>query len=170
MMTTNKDSNFFKEGSIFEDMSLLKIIKTKQGRLNILHHDGSVSVIIPFSGINNTSLTERDFEQMFEGIQLTLDQINDISLSFQFIMVRTNDVTDVDSAHLPTYLRPRADFIKKLADNYPAENFTKIFQGIETMNRSAQKHYLRKKIAWARKLKEVMLDSKTDRRKLIISR
>lgn len=118
MMTTNKDSNFFKEGSIFEDMSLLKIIKTKQGRLNLLHHDGSVSVIIPFSGINNTSLTERDFEQMFEGIQLTLDQINDISLSFQFIMVRTNDVTDVNSAHLPTYLRPRADFIKKLADNY----------------------------------------------------
>ena len=63
-----------------------------------------------------------------------------------------------------------AIFPEKLADNYPAENFTKIFQGIETMNRSAQKRYLRKKIAWARKLKEVMLDSKTDRRKLIISR
>lgn len=118
MVSNTKSEQYFNQGPIYEDMSLYKVIRTKQGRLNILHFDGSVSVIIPFKGINNTSLVEADFERMYESVQFSLDKIDDINLSIQFLMVRTNDVVDVKSEHLPSYLQPRAEFVKRLASNY----------------------------------------------------
>ena len=116
-MLKNQDP-LVQESPIFEDLSIYKIIRTPQNKLNLLHHDGSVSVIIPFAGLNNTSKSEIDFEHMYSKIQNMIDKIQDPNLSVQFIMTRTNNMDFPSNQGLPTYLRPRADYVKKLAENY----------------------------------------------------
>lgn len=106
------------ESPIFEDLTLDKIIKTKQGRLVILHFDGSVSTIIPFQGINNTSFQENDYEEMFRRVQITMDEIQDPNITVQFLMVRDSNMQIHDSEQLPTFLRPRAQYLTSLAENY----------------------------------------------------
>lgn len=116
-MVVNEGSKI-SESAIFEDLGLYKVIRTPQNRLNLLHHDGSVSILIPFEGINNTSLSETDFETIFGKLQSNLDKIFDPNICVQFIMTRTNDVEYHDTQKLPPYLRPRANYIKHLAENY----------------------------------------------------
>lgn len=116
-MVVNQGSKIL-ESPIFEDLGLYKVIKTPQNRLNLLHHDGSVSIIIPFEGINNTSMNEQDFEMMFQKIQTNMDKIFDPNICVQFIMTRSNDVAYDQTDRLPSYLRPRASYIKSLAENY----------------------------------------------------
>lgn len=106
------------ESPIFEDLTLWKIVKTKQNRYVMLHTDGSVSTIIPFSGINNTSFTEEDYEAMFKRMQTTIDEIYDSNLTIQFVMMRDNNVSQLDVSTLPSYLKPRAQYLKNLAENY----------------------------------------------------
>ena len=113
-----KEGSKIAESSIFEDLSIYKVIRTPQNRYNLLHLDGSVSIVIPFQGINNTSFNEENFEEIFLKIQSTLDKVFDPNICVQFIMTRTNDVEYKDTDRLPTYLRPRADYIKHLAKNY----------------------------------------------------
>lgn len=106
------------EDSIFEELSLYKVLKTNKGRVVAIHTDGSISMVIPFSGINNTSITEPEFEEMFRRIQSTLDDVDSEDLSIQFVMSRDNNVGINSSAHLPSYLRPRADYLNDLAKHY----------------------------------------------------
>lgn len=106
------------ESPIFEDLTLWKIVKTKQNRYVILHTDGSVSTVIPFQGINNTSFKEEDYEKMFKRIQTTLDEIYDPNLTIQFVMIRDNNVSQMDISALPSYLKPRAQYLQNLAENY----------------------------------------------------
>ena len=60
-----KEGSKIAESSIFEDLSIYKVIRTPQNRYNLLHLDGSVSIVIPFQGINNTSFNEENFEEIF---------------------------------------------------------------------------------------------------------
>ncbi len=106
------------ESPIFENVSLYKAIKTNKGRTLLLHNDGSVSMIIPFEGINNTSLSEADFEHMFRRIQSTLDDVDSKDMSLQFMMVRDSNVGSTNKDHLPSFLKPRADYLDFLAENY----------------------------------------------------
>jgi hypothetical protein len=106
------------ESPIFENVSLYKVIKTNKGRTVMLHSDGSVSMIIPFEGINNTSLTEEDYVSMFRRIQSTLDDVDSGDMSIQFMMVRDNKVGSPVKDHLPSFLKPRADYLDYLAENY----------------------------------------------------
>ena len=117
MNTGNGRSNS-EESPIFEDLTIWKIVKTKQNRMVILHVDGSVSTIIPFEGINNTSFREDDYEKMFKRIKTTLDEIYDPNLTIQFVMMRDNNVSSVDVSSLQSYLRPRAQYLQNLAENY----------------------------------------------------
>lgn len=108
------------ESPIFDEISLYKIVETNKGRTVMLHYDGSVSMILEFSGINNTSMTEYDFETMFKRIQNTLDDTRNPSISMQFIMTRTNNVSQDENhfEHLPSYLKPRAEYLESLSKNY----------------------------------------------------
>jgi hypothetical protein len=56
------------ESPIFDDLSLYKVVITKDSKPLMIHNNGGVSVIIPFFGINNTSFDESQFESMFKGI------------------------------------------------------------------------------------------------------
>lgn len=106
------------ESPIFENMTLYKVIKTNKGRTVMLHSDGSVSMIIPFEGINNTSMSEADYEAMFRRIQSTFDDIDSGDMSIQFMMVRDSNVGSSNKEHLPSFLKPRADYLEYLAENY----------------------------------------------------
>lgn len=106
------------ESPIFEDLTLYKIVRTKQNRLIILHVDGSVSTIIPFQGINNTSFREADYEDMFRKMQTTIDEVYDPNITIQFVMMRDNDVSIANIEALPSYLQPRAQYLQNLAQNY----------------------------------------------------
>lgn len=106
------------ESPIFDEMTIWKIRRTKQNRLVILHIDGGVSTIIPFEGINNTSLSEEDYELMFKRIKTTLDELYDTNITIQFLMMRDNNVSDMDANQLASYLQPRAKYLQNLATNY----------------------------------------------------
>ena len=108
------------ESSIFESFSLYKVINTNKGKPVALHQDGSVSIVMKFEGINSTSFAEEDFETMFKRVQATLDDIKNPALSLQFTMIRDNKIPDLDEnvAKLPSFLKPRAQNLKILADDY----------------------------------------------------
>lgn len=117
-MAKGSDKHAVEESPIFDNVSLYKVIKTNKGRTVMTHMDGSVSMIIPFEGINNTALSEEDFTVMFRRIQSTLDDLDPMDVSVQFIMVRDSNVGSTNKEHLPTFLRPRADYLDYLAENY----------------------------------------------------
>lgn len=119
-MQTGSKKHSTSESPIFQDISLYKVINTTKGKPVALHHDGSASLIIEFEGVNNTSLSEEDFEIMFKRIQSTFDDLRNPHLSVQFVMVRDNKIENIDEniKSLPTFLRPRAQYLKTLADDY----------------------------------------------------
>ena len=119
-MLTGQKNHQLNEDSIFKDLSLYKIINTKKGKPVVLHLDGSASVVVQFEGLNNTSLSEEDFESMFKRIQSTLDDIQNPNISIQFLMVRTNKIPDLEAniEKLPSFLKPRAQNLQNLAENY----------------------------------------------------
>lgn len=119
-MLTGEGKNLLNEDSIFEELSLYKVVETKKGKPVCLHNDGGVSVVIQFNGLNNTSFSESDFEVMAKRIQSTLDDIQNPNVSVQFLMVRDNQITDIDHyvENLPSFLQPRAKNLKELADDY----------------------------------------------------
>lgn len=119
-MLTGQPQHKLTEDSIFNDISLYKIINTKKGKPVILHLDGSASIVVKFEGLNNTSLSEQDFETMFKRVQSTLDDVTSPGLSIQFLMVRTNKINDIDEniQKLPSFLKPRAQYLQNLAENY----------------------------------------------------
>ena len=106
------------EDAIFDYLSLYKVLKTNKGRVVAVHVDGSISMVIPFEGINNTSIVEQEFEDMFRRMQSTIDDVDPDDMSIQFVMSRDSNVGIQDSSHLPSYLRPRADYLNDLAQHY----------------------------------------------------
>ena len=116
----NKGTNYHKsmEGSIFEDLSLYKVIETSKGQPVIVHLDGSCSVIVPFTSINCNAFEESEFEQMFGRIQSVVEDLDHEDITVQFIMSR-NRAKKVEDEYefLPEYLKPRASFLNYLADN-----------------------------------------------------
>jgi len=119
MLTANKGSAE-NEDSIFEEFSLYKVVNTKKGKPVCLHLDGAVSIVVQFDGLNNTSFTEADFEILSKRIQSTFDDIQNPGISVQFLMVRDNNISDIDKyvEILPSFLQPRAKYLKDLADEY----------------------------------------------------
>jgi hypothetical protein len=107
-MLTGEGKNLLNEDSIFEELSLYKVVETKKGKPVCLHNDGGVSAVIQFNGLNNTSFSESDFEVMAKRIQSTLDDIQNPNVSVQFLMVRDNQITDIDHyvENLPSFLQP----------------------------------------------------------------
>lgn len=113
----NEKFHVYNESPIFQDVSLLSVEKTTTGRVVILHNDGSVSTLMKFEGINNSSFSEEDYEFILTKMSNVFEQMHDPSLSFQFIMMRETADPQVQVDHLPTYLKPRAEFRKVLAEN-----------------------------------------------------
>lgn len=118
MMAKGNSNHAKTESPIFEQVPLYKVITTNRDRTIMLHIDGSVSMIIPFEGINNTSMSEYDFEGMFRRMQSTFDDLDSDDISIQFLMVRDSSVTAPNKEHLPSFLKPRADYLEALAENY----------------------------------------------------
>lgn len=119
-MQTGSKNHSTAESPIFQELSLYKVINTSKGKPVALHHDGSVSMIMQFEGVNNTSLGEEDFEGMFKRIQSTFDDLKSPYLSIQFVMIRDNKIEDIDDniKSLPSFLKPRAEYLKTLAEDY----------------------------------------------------
>lgn len=119
-MLTGTNQTRIAEDSIFEECSLYKVVNTKKGKPVCLHIDGGVSVVVKFEGINNTSFSEEDYESMFKRVQSTFDDIQNPNVSIQFVMIRDNQISDIDKhlENLPTFLQPRAKYLKDLADDY----------------------------------------------------
>lgn len=106
------------EGSIFEDLSLYKVIQTAKGQPIIVHLDGSTSVVVPFSSINCNAFEEEQYEQMFEKIKDVIEDLDHESITVQFVMVRNRaKKVEEEYEHLPEYLKPRAGFLNYLADS-----------------------------------------------------
>jgi type IV secretory pathway VirB4 component len=119
-MLTGEGKTLLNEDSIFEELSLYKVVNTKKGKPVCLHSDGGVSIVVQFDGLNNTSFAEADFESLSKRIQSTLDDIQNSNVSIQFLMVRDNQVSDIEKyvEILPSFLQPRAKYLKELADDY----------------------------------------------------
>lgn len=107
------------ESPIFSDVSIYKVVKTNKDRVVMLHIDGSVSMIMKFSGINNTAFTEDDYESIFKRITGTLNDLDTDDISVQFMMMRESSKSDDDQKDsLPSFLKPRAEYLDILAENY----------------------------------------------------
>ena len=106
------------ESPIFGDLTLYKVLYSKRdNRPVMIHVNGGVSVIIPFSGINNTAFDESTFESIFKGIQSVLDDLPVGICTVQFVSCRSSDVEKTNSVELPRFLRPRADHFNLMAEN-----------------------------------------------------
>lgn len=107
------------ESPVFGELSLYKVVKTNRGKTVMLHLDGSVSTVVEFKGINNTSFTEGDFENIFQRIKTTLDDVQNTNMSVQFVMMRNNKLDIKEELQdLPSYLEPRKNYLDNLAKNY----------------------------------------------------
>jgi hypothetical protein len=115
-MLRSSDRQQQAESPIYGDLSLYKVIDTKSGRPLIIHNNGGVSAIIPFAGINNTSLDEAAFEAIFGGVTGVLSDIAPGIVTIQFLSLRSSGVESVDSTRLPSFLKPRADHFRHLAE------------------------------------------------------
>lgn len=104
------------ESPIFGDLTLYKVVQTKDNKPLMIHNNGGVSVIIPFYGVNNTSFDETHFESLFKGIQGVLDDLVPGIITVQFVSCRSSNVHKTDSSSLPGFLKPRADFFNELAE------------------------------------------------------
>lgn len=63
-----------------------------------------------------------------------------------------------------------ANFPEKLADEFPVADFERMFPNIRNMPRSEKKRLLKRRISWAKKQTNIMRDSRTEQRKLILER
>lgn len=107
------------ESSIFNELTLHSAVEYRNGRAFLVHRNGSISAIVPFEGMNNTALSEPEFEAMFAGIKKVIDDIPEHEgISVQFLMLRTADKEEMHAEILPTFLRPRAEYYNKLVENY----------------------------------------------------
>jgi len=105
------------EGSIFDELSIWKVIDTNKKKPAIIHMDGSVSTIIPFQPLNVNSYTEDDFEEMFTKIKKVIEGLDSEEITVQFIMMREKARVDLNKVKdLATYLQPRAKYLLDLAD------------------------------------------------------
>lgn len=118
MSKMDKSKQDVDASSIYDDLSLYKILRTNKNRTVIIHNDGGSSVIIPFEGLNNTSMNEESFESMFERMKTSIDSINPELFTITFTMVRDSNVGQEDTSKFPSFLRPRAEFLNNLSDNY----------------------------------------------------
>lgn len=117
-MLQGNDNHSAVESPIFSELSLYRVFYSgRDERPVMVHNNGGVSVIIPFSGINNTSFDEGIFEQIFKGIQRVLEEIPPGIVTVQFISLRTNNIENKETKNLPRFLRPRADHFNFLAQN-----------------------------------------------------
>lgn len=105
------------ESPIFDEVSLYKVVRTNKGQAVMLHYDGSVSAVMEFKGINNTSFSEADFERVLKRIEATASEIQNPAMTVQFSMISTNEVStdEEDIKGLSSFLKPRAEYVQKLA-------------------------------------------------------
>ena len=133
-----KGTNYHKsiEGPIYDELSLYKVVDTNKGRPVIVHMDGSASTIVPFESINANSFQEEDFEALFDKIKTVIEDLDHEDISVQFGMKRgASEISNDKVDHLPTYLKPRASFLKNLAeDNQLFEN--KYYLAIHCQNKT----------------------------------
>lgn len=114
----NQGSKFhdYSESEIFKNMTLWKLIPTNRGQLVMVHTDGSASVILPIESINANSFEEEDFESMFSRIKKFVEGI-DTDITVQFVMMREKASKDnIDFTKLPSYLSPRGEMLRHLAN------------------------------------------------------
>lgn len=106
------------EGPIYDELSLYKVVETNKGRPVIVHLDGSTSTIVPFESINANSFEEEDFVALFDRIKTVVEDLDHEEISVQFVMKRQAAEVGLEKiSHLPTYLKPRATFLKNLSEN-----------------------------------------------------
>lgn len=103
------------ETPIFTDFSLYKIAKDKI----IAHNDGSLSLVIKFTGLNSTSFTEDKYEDIYRVIQNIVEQTssNGSGVTFQFVHTHFKNMKKVETDHLPSFLRYRAEYFNELSES-----------------------------------------------------
>jgi len=116
-MTQGTSYHSKKESPIFEDISLYSIEKTKTNRVIMLHRDGSISALVEFQGVNSASFGESNYNHLINKIENVIRDTDDDCISTQLIMVREAADPTIDTTKIPSFLRPRADFKKTLAEN-----------------------------------------------------
>lgn len=103
------------EGSIFDEFNLYKVLNTKRGTA-IIHMDGSVSTIIPFTPINSNAFSDDDFDSIFLKFQKVIDDLDSEKISGQFVMTREKAFVDLKKIEkLESFLKPRATFLNDLS-------------------------------------------------------
>lgn len=105
------------ESPIYRDLTLFKAILHRTGKMFITHMDGGLSIVMRLQGVNATSFEETNYQDIFDHITKVVDSIKDSSISVQFVNARIKNRKKADSAHLPDYLQPRADYFNTLSDN-----------------------------------------------------
>lgn len=102
------------ETPIFNDLSLYKIAKDSI----IAHNDGSLSTVIKFTGLNSTSFDENRYEDIYRTIQSIVEQTSShgSSVTFQFVHTHFKNPKKVESDHLPSFLRYRAQYFNELSE------------------------------------------------------
>lgn len=129
MLKGTKNHN--QESPIFSDLSLYRVFYSERDERPVMVHiNGGTSVIVPFSGINNTAFDEKTFEEIFKGIQSVLDEVPPGLVTVQFVSLRTNSLKKTDVENLPRFLRPRAEHFNFMAENnelFKNEYFLSIF-------------------------------------------
>lgn len=117
----NKGTKFHEqiEGPIFDEVGLYKVITTNKNQTVMIMLDGSVGMIIPFKSINCNSFSEEQFEELFDRIKRVIDGLDDSEVSVQFLMMREKALLKggIKAKDLPSYLRPRAEYLQILSDN-----------------------------------------------------
>ena len=117
-MIENNPQNNENEDPIYKYLTIEDVVKTKRGRNVIIHEDGSISCILPFRPLNSTSFDEAQFEDFFDKMAGIIESVPE-NISVQFFMSREKANVDVEGIEkLETYLKPRAQYLYDMADNY----------------------------------------------------
>jgi len=114
-----KNKHSAKETPIFSDLSLYKVIEDGLPYPIMTHHDGSLSLVLEFEGLNNIGYNANTYESLFSRIQKVVETLPNAPLTVQFLLERHSKDKNTDNKidNLPSYLKPRADFLNKLVDD-----------------------------------------------------
>jgi hypothetical protein len=119
-MQDSKQNHLDNESPIFEHLTLLKVLKAKNGFNYVFHHGGAVSVVFKFEGINNTSMNEDDYRRVFSNIERVLwASLPAEEASVQFVARKVKrEIKDDNSADVDNLLvKNRLKNYQRLVDS-----------------------------------------------------
>lgn len=103
---------------IYENLPLISVLKLKNGQSYAFHIGGGVSQVLRISGLNPTSMSEGDFENLFRNLNSAFTAVPDLNASVQFCAVkRRRAKSDLGTDEsIPKLIRSRAQNFNALID------------------------------------------------------